>query len=150
MKKILSAVFLSVIFLLFGVSAHADNSVFYGTFTLDGNEVFEIGNDESKKCNDDDDEYEYLYVPLEGSTATYQCGDNTIELTITDYTITIAEEDDESTDDWSVIFSTDYNSLTYSGTTVDAGGVDNFSGTGVRAGGGGGGGGGCFISTFLK
>lgn len=110
----------------------ADNSVFYGTFTLDENEVFVIGNDESQKCNDDDDEYEYLYIPLEGSTATYQCEDNTVELTITDYTITIAEDDVDSTDDWSVIFSTDYNSFTYSGTTVDAGGIDNFSGTGVR------------------
>ena len=139
MKKILSAAFLSVIFLLFSVPAHADNSAFYGTYTEteDGGDTFvvELGGDESRKCEGDEEDG-YMYIPLEGMTANYQCGNNNVAIVIDNRKITVTEDDPGSTEVWSVIFSKNYNSFRFSGRYESDEETETYSGKGKKIGGG--------------
>ena len=111
---------------LFVGNALADNSKFYGTYTIMTNEVcgppateFSIGNDASKKNLEN-----YFYIPLTGNTYSYNFTTdynptNTRQITLTENSLFAATEGSDAQNNWgfhdkiTIVFSNEYNTVSY-------------------------------------
>jgi hypothetical protein len=117
-----------------------DNSSFYGDYTLSMTfdsckmdfQTITIGGDSTRKDEDD-----YIYVPKNQSSITYTKGDRTESIDISGLTVYYTEVGQDFSLDLTLTFSSDYNSFTIDGDSVENDPSDcdgTVTGNGIRVG----------------
>ena len=117
-----------------------DNSPFYGDYTISmnidscglENQTLTFGSDSTRKNEDN-----YIYVPKDQSSITYTKVDRTVTIDISGRTVYYTEDEQNGSLDLTLIFSSDYNSFTFDGDSVQNDPADcdgAVTGKGIRVG----------------